>query len=103
MRAELPGDYWAYLERDGADSASTNGEPGYFQLWHPDQVEEMNRGYRVPEYAPGFLGFGSDGGGEMLAFDSNGSVFMIPFVGMAPKHAKKIASSWTEIAARIID
>jgi hypothetical protein len=90
----------AYLE-EGSDVASTSGEPGYFQLWHPDEVEELNQSYRVPEHAPGFLGFGSDGGGEMLAFDAAGAVFKIPFVGMAPKEARKIASSWDEVAARI--
>jgi len=62
----------------------------------------MNCGYRVAEYAPGFLGFGSDGGGEMLAFDRVGAVFMLPFVGMWPKEAKKIGSSWSEVAARIL-
>ena len=100
MKTTLPSDYLTYLE-DGVDVAPTEGEPGYFQLWHPDAVEEMNRSYRVAEYAPGFLGFGSDGGGEMLAFDAHGSVFKIPFVGMAPKEAKKIAASWSEVLARI--
>jgi hypothetical protein len=100
MPAQLPSDYLRYVE-EGADWASTNGEPGYFQLWPLDEVEEMNQSYRVTEYAPGFLGFGSDGGGEMLAFDRGGAVFMIPFVGMAPEEAKKIGTSWSEIVARI--
>jgi hypothetical protein len=101
MSAQLPADYLRYLE-EGSDFGETEGEPGYFQLWHPDEIEERNRGYCVGEYAPGFLGFGSDGGGEMLAFNSSGSVFMLPFVGMSPKEAKKIGSSWSEIAARIL-
>ena len=91
----------AYVNEGGTDAASTDGPPGYFQLWNPDEVAKHNQEYRVADYAPGFLGFGSDGGGEMLAFDSEGAVFMIPFVGMAAKAAKKIASSWTEIAERI--
>ena len=102
MTVQLPAPYLVYLE-GGADVASTEGAPGYFQLWPPDEILEMNRSYRVAEYAPGFLGFGSDGGGEMLAFDRDGAVFMLPFAGMAPKEAKKIASSWSEIAARIAE
>jgi hypothetical protein len=60
MSAQLPADYVEYLE-DGADAASTEGAPVYFQLWAPDDIEEMNRSYRVAEFAPGFLAFGSDG------------------------------------------
>ena len=101
MKSQLPADYLAYLDGEGVDEASTEGDPGYFQLWHPDEIEEMNRSYHVSEYAPGFLAFGSDGGGEMLAFDGAGAVFMIPFVGMAPEEAKRIASSWREVASRI--
>ena len=103
MKIHLPPEYLAYVEEDGTDAASTEGDPGYFQLWHPDDVEKMNRDYHVAEYAPGFLGFGSDGGGEMLAFDSAGSVFMIPFVGMEPAEARKIAASWSEIVERITE
>lgn len=100
MNIPFPSEYLAYLEK-GSDVASTKGEPGFFQLWHPDEVEELNESYRVAEYAPGFLGFGSDGGGEMLAFDAAGAVFKIPFVGMAPKEAQRIAGSWGEVTARI--
>jgi len=98
---ELPEAYWRYLETDGVDAALVDGEPGYFQLWHPDDVEKTNQDLSVSTHAPGFLGFGSNGGGEMLAFDSTGAVFKIPFVGMAASEAIRIASSWTEVAARI--
>ena len=103
MTPTLPKDYLAYIETDGADCASTEGDPGYFQLWPREEIEKWNHDYQVAEYASGFLGFGSDGGGEMLAFDSAGAVFMIPFVGMSPRDAKKIGSSWSEIVSRITD
>lgn len=103
MKIELPHDYRDYIEKDGSDAASTKGQPGYFQLWQPSDIEKMNQDYKVADYAPGFLGFGSDGGGEMLAFDSTGSVYMIPFVGMEPEEAQKIAESWSEIANRITE
>ena len=100
MKITLPREYLAYL-KDGSDAGETEGEPGYFQLWHPGEVEALNQSYQVAEYAPGFLGFGSDGGGEMLAFDAAGAVFKIPFVGMAPEEAQKIADSWIEVVSRI--
>jgi hypothetical protein len=103
MKADLPRDYLDYVEGDGVDAAFTEGDPGYFQLWPPDEIEKWNKEYRVEEYAPGFLGFGSNGGGEMLAFDRNGSVFMIPFVGLSVEDAIKIGVTWSEVASRIAD
>src|SRR5258708_1670627 len=38
----------------------------------PAEIEQMNRDYHVSEFEPGFLGFGSSGGGELLAFDAGG-------------------------------
>ena len=101
MTNGLPADYVAYLEGDGVSEGTTEGMPGYFQLWHPDEIEEMNQKIGVWTMAPGFLGFGSDGGGELLAFDKKGAVFMLPMVGMEAKYAKKIADSWLEIQRRI--
>jgi len=97
----LPKDYLSYIEAGGSDSGFTDGDPGYFQLWSPQEVEELNRDYRAQEFAPGFIGFGSDGGGEMLAFDMAGAVYMIPFIGDGIKDAKKIAGNWSEIVSRI--
>ena len=99
----FPKDYLSYIEGGGADCGFTEGDPGYFQLWALEEVEALNRDYKVSEFAPGFVGFGSDGGGEMLAFDSNGAVFMIPFIGDGVEDAKRIAKAWSEIAARITD
>lgn len=96
----LPVEYNDYL-KDGPDAGETTGLPGYFQLWSAEEIDELNRSYGVAEYAPGFVGFGSDGGGEMLAFDSKGAVFMIPFVGISPKDAMKIADSWSAVVARM--
>jgi hypothetical protein len=76
-------------------------DPGWFQLWSPTEIEQLNRDYHVEEFAPGFIGFGSSGGGELLAFDAGGRVFMIPFVGMSPDEAKPVADSWYDFVERI--
>ena len=96
MSVDLPNDYLAYIEGDGVSEGFTDGLPGYFMLWPSDEIEASNAAIDVPTLAPGFIGFGSDGGGELLAFDSAGAVFMLPVVGMAPKYAKKIGNSWNE-------
>ena len=33
MNTQLPKDYLSYIEAGGSDSGSTEGDPGYFQLW----------------------------------------------------------------------
>ncbi|MEE2602739.1 MAG: SMI1/KNR4 family protein [Pseudomonadota bacterium] len=71
-------------------------EPEWYRLWRPEEIEEFNRDYELSEYAPGFLTFGSNGGGELLAVNEIGEVFYIPAIGMAPEEAIKIASSLQE-------
>lgn len=67
----------------------------------PDEIESSNRDLQVSTYAPDFLGFGTDGGGELLAFDGSGAVFMLPMIGMEPQFANRIVNSWREVAQRI--
>ena len=97
----LPTDYVSYFAGDGPKEGGLAVEPGWFQLWRPDEVERWNRDYQVQEFAPGFFGFGSSGGGELLAFDTAGRVVMIPFIGMSPDEARPVADSWSQFVERI--
>jgi hypothetical protein len=97
----LPAQYVRYYAGDGPKEGKLAVEPGWFQLWSPADAERWNRLYRVQEFAPGFLGFGSNGGGEMLAFDAEGRVVMIPFVGMSTDEARQVAGSWSEFVEGI--
>ena len=101
MKIKLPADYIEYIETDGISEGFTEGEPGYFQLWPPDEIQSMNRSLQVQENAPGYIGFGSDGGGELLAFDKAGAVFKLPMVGMSAEDAIRIADSWAQISKRV--
>jgi hypothetical protein len=76
-------------------------EPGRYQLWPLSSIEERNRDYLVDELAPGYVGIGSDGGGEMIALSPTGEVVTLPFVGMEPKEAIVVAASWSEFESRI--
>ncbi len=101
MVIPLPSRYKAYFESGGLVEGFIDGPPGYFSLWHPDEVERNNADLKVNEYAPGFLGFGGDGGGEMLAFDTSGAVVMLPMVGMEAQYAEPVAGSWDEFERRL--
>lgn len=76
-------------------------DPGWFHLWSPTEIEQLNRDYHVEEFAQGFLGFGSSGGGELSAFDAGGRVFMIPFVGMSADETRLVADTWAEFVERM--
>jgi hypothetical protein len=97
----LPAPYVSYLAEGGRKEGGLAVEPGWFQLWPPDEVDRWNRDYHVQEFAPGFLGFGTSGGGELLAFDAGGRVFMIPIIGMSPGDAKLVAETWKDFVERI--
>ena len=71
-------------------------EPEWYVLWRPEELEEFNRDYQLAEYAPGFLTFGGNGGGELLVANEAGEVFYMPCIGMAPESAIKIANSLQE-------
>lgn len=96
---KLPEDYIAFLLRsNGADGPV--GETGYVSLWSIDELSEMNSGYRVEEFAPGILLFGSDGGDEAFGFDLRDSsmrILEVPFVGMSRSAAKLVATSFTKM------
>jgi hypothetical protein len=92
----LPHQYTQYFTEGAKLEGGLTVPPGYFQLWKPAEIAKWNDAYEVEEYAPGFLGFGSSGGGEMFAFDDKNRVFMIPFVGMEPAEARLVAGSWVE-------
>ena len=71
-------------------------EPEWYVLWRPEELEEFNRDYQLAEYAPGFLTFGGNGGGELLVINESGEVFYMPSIGMAPDTAVKVADSLQE-------
>ena len=97
----LPDEYVHYWVGGGLKEGGLSVEPGWFQLWAPSDIERLNRDYHVQEFVAGFLGFGSNGGGELLAFDRRGRVFMIPFVPMTAEKATPVADSWAEFVEKI--
>jgi len=79
----LPGEYLSLLRFSNGGEGKLAVEPGWFVFWKAEDVIANNLGYHLPECLPGFFGFGSNGGGELLAFDTRSRkpwpVVMVPF------------------------
>ena len=103
MTVPLPSDYLAHMQqREPWEGFTREGtEPGYVVLWSLEQLDEFNADIEITNYAPGFIGFGGNGGGELLAFDNSGAVFMLPLIGLAPDVAIRIADTFTELVGRL--
>ena len=98
----IPTEYKAFLQAHGVFEGHTTGDeqPGYVVLWSLEEIPSNNTDIEIQEYAPGFVAFAGDGGGEVLAFDVSGAVFSLPLVGMEPRYATKVANSFSELKAR---
>ncbi|AOK56542.1 hypothetical protein WT15_20230 [Burkholderia stagnalis] len=102
MLPPVPQAYLDYLGSHGVFEGLTLDEapPGYVALWPVDKIADYNSDFEIETYAPGFVAFGGDGGGELLEFDVAGAVFMLPMIGVEPQYATHIAESFQELAMR---
>jgi hypothetical protein len=73
----------------------------FYSLWPLDEVQARNDAYEVQTLAPGYTGFGSDGGGEMLAIAPNYAIVLLPFVGMEPSEAIPLAPNLAEFKVSV--
>jgi cell wall assembly regulator SMI1 len=104
LGVELPADYRSFLEK-------FNGGEGfigkhYLILWKAEDLDKFNRDYQVDEYAPGFLMFGSSGGGDGFAFDTRSApyrVMQVPFIGMSLDDAFFVSDSFTRLLERMVE
>ena len=73
------------------------GGASVYSLWNFEEIEELNKGYEVEKFIPGFIAFGTDGGGKMLAVKKGtGEVYSVPFIPMEEKSADKLAENLDE-------
>jgi hypothetical protein len=71
----------------------------YARFWRVEELNEMNLGYQVAEFAPGLFLFGSDGGGEAYAFDTGFggmAICSVPFIPLDIKLAIPLGSNFNE-------
>lgn len=70
---ELPSGYYELLRFSNGGEGPLAVQPFYFQLDPAEYMLETIRNGTHEEFFPGFLMFGSNGGGEFVAFDLRGS------------------------------
>ncbi|MDF1501800.1 SMI1/KNR4 family protein [Roseisolibacter sp. H3M3-2] len=93
----LPADYLAFLALSGGGEGDLGADPGWFALWPAGEVAALHVQYEIPTYLPGYTGFGSNGGGELLAFAPDGRVVAVPFIPMDSAEAVEIAPRFTDL------
>jgi hypothetical protein len=101
---EIPSQYVEYLDTNAAFEGFTTDEdsPGHIALWRIDEIPGHNRDIDVETLAPGFIAFAGNGGGEVLAFDASGIVYMLPMISMASDCAIRVADNIHSLAERFV-
>ena len=83
LGVDFPADYAEFmLETNGGEGDVR--EAAWVQLWPVESLVKQNAEYQAAEFYPGFVLFGSDGGGEAYAFDTRSrraSIVMFPWIG----------------------
>lgn len=104
MTLRIPKEYVDYVNAHGQFEGETSDdtEPGYIELWALDAIQAENEGIEIRRLAPGFVAFAGNGGGEVLAFDAAGAVYMLPLIGMAPEYAELIAKNFKSLSERFV-
>ena len=98
MTIKLPAAHRAFIDTNGLFEgfAVLSGEEHYVILWGEDEGASANIAMDMDVYAPGFVAFAGNGGGEIYAFDAVGAVFMLPMIGMEPEAAIRVADDFLE-------
>ena len=73
--------------------------------WPADEVLKLNQGYEVADTISWLLGFGSNGGGEIFAFDLREGppwpVVIAPFIGMESSTVIRISNDFGEFLGHV--
>src|SRR6476620_2231773 len=71
LKIVWPPDYAEFMaEHDGGEGSVGDA---YLSLWPAAELIDLNQSYRLADFAPDLVAFGSDGGGECFAFDRRSS------------------------------
>jgi hypothetical protein len=92
--AAVPEELTAYYKSGRPLICEIDAQPWLCRFWPFDELIEYNDEYQVHEFAPGYFGFATSGGGEMYAFSPNGAIVCLAFSGMSPKEELSVAPSW---------
>lgn len=101
----LPRAYFEFFLSANGCEGDLGIDPGWIRLWRAEDIIDSNSRYKVEQFLPGYLAFGSNCGGEMFVFRVNGTdntespVYMVPFIPMEESEVVKVADSFTHLAA----
>jgi hypothetical protein len=93
----VPSAYVELLRTESGAEGDLGIAPGWVQIWPAERVLEFNASHRVAEFLPDFVGFGTNGGDELLAFDTRSApwgIVRVPRIGMWQSGAIKLASDF---------
>ncbi|QTD44179.1 hypothetical protein [Ottowia testudinis] len=102
MNAAMPAAYLDFMAVKGAYEGAVRGEPGYVAMWAADECEALHVEFEVSQWLPGLRAFGGDGGGELLLFDAAGAVWRVPMADLRTASLRRVADSFSELAARFV-
>jgi hypothetical protein len=100
---DLPLDYLDFFRSADGGEGDLAVPPGRFHIWPVERMLALNREYGVQRFLPGFLGIGTDGGDNLLAFDTRTQppwpVVMLPRIPLDASKAVQVAQNFTELVA----
>ncbi|PWK80194.1 SMI1/KNR4 family protein SUKH-1 [Mucilaginibacter oryzae] len=103
LRFQLPQDYRFYLENyePFAEFIKVN----FVRLWPGEELAEANDGYEFPEYRPGILGIGTNGGGEFIGIqfrkDGTHRIILSDFLNDNKEYFIEIGTSFFDMLVRL--
>jgi hypothetical protein len=83
-----------YCAHNGADGFARDS---YVRIYPLDHLGDLNRSFQTARFAPGLTIFGSNGGGEALAFDPNGMIIQVTFIPLRAEYANVMGRSISEL------
>lgn len=100
----FPDDYIDFLRQtNGTEGPTPNG--GHVALWPLEELPAANEGYRVQDFAPGLLLFGSDGSGTAYGFATLATpmqVVALPFIPMDMDDIQERWHSFTDFLRSVV-
>jgi hypothetical protein len=99
--ASIPRSYVEFLATRGAlEVQVAELDSAFVLLWPLHEVLGLNQGYGFEEFAPELFGFGSDGGGELYAFDLRDlRVGRVPAIPLERASFVTVAKDFEQFAA----
>ena len=97
LKLKLPSEYVEFL-KTGNGGEGWIGD-SYVILWPASDLAPLNRSYESNKGMPGFLIYGSNGGGEAFGFDVRGPespILQVPFIGISWSDARPLGASFDE-------